>query len=161
MTKEAGLTDTSALLARLSSKPGVQSTLILSAENGSVIRVSGLLSQTTSNPDGLNPSFPQSGGKPEYETAAASTTTTTTTTDARSPQDEGEGNKKKEKTAEDVAKMVWGFMASAGEFVQELDEEEEVKLLRLRTKRNEIVIVPDSRFLLVVIHDTPSHGANT
>lgn len=35
----------------------------------------------------------------------------------------------------------------------EREDESEVKLLRLRTKRHEIVVVPDRRFLLCVVHD--------
>jgi hypothetical protein len=67
--------------------------------------------------------------------------------------------------------MVWSFLKAAGNLVDELDSEDEVKLLRLRTKKNELVIVPgmyarrsaaiypltgaDPRFILVAIHDTP------
>jgi hypothetical protein len=32
--------------------------------------------------------------------------------------------------------------------------QDEVKLLRLRTKKEEFVIVPDAKYLLIVIHDT-------
>ena len=32
---------------------------------------------------------------------------------------------------------------------------DELKLLRLRSKRQELVIVPDTKYLLVVVHDTP------
>lgn len=38
--------------------------------------------------------------------------------------------------------MVMSFLAAAGTLVDELDKEDEVKLLRLRTKKNELVIVP-------------------
>ncbi|KAK3500699.1 hypothetical protein B0T13DRAFT_227837 [Neurospora crassa] len=55
----------------------------------------------------------------------------------------------------ELAAMVWSFVSNAGEFVQELDEEDELKLLRLRTKKQELVIVPDAKYLLVVFHDTP------
>jgi dynein light chain roadblock-type len=68
--------------------------------------------------------------------------------------------------------MVWSFLGAAGNLVDELDKEDEVRLLRLRTKKNELVIVPgthhsldslsfitdchlDPKFILVVIHDTP------
>lgn len=34
-------------------------------------------------------------------------------------------------------------------------EQDELKLLRLRTKKQEFVIVPEPKYLLVVIHDTP------
>jgi dynein light chain roadblock-type len=38
--------------------------------------------------------------------------------------------------------MVWSFIKAAGSLVEGLDREDEVKLLRLRTKKNELVIVP-------------------
>lgn len=39
------------------------------------------------------------------------------------------------------------------------DEDGEVKLLRMRTKKHEIVVVPDRKYLLCVVHDaSPSGG---
>jgi dynein light chain roadblock-type len=38
--------------------------------------------------------------------------------------------------------MVWSFTSAAGSLVEGLDKEDEVRLLRLRTKKNELVIVP-------------------
>ena len=32
---------------------------------------------------------------------------------------------------------------------------DELKLLRLRTKKQELVVVPETKYILVVIHDTP------
>lgn len=69
--------------------------------------------------------------------------------------------------------MVWNYMNATKDLVQGLDEQvrmashdqaitadgelqDEVKLLRLRTKKYELVIVPDSKYLLVVVHETPS-----
>lgn len=46
------------------------------------------------------------------------------------------------KSAENVARMVFSFVSSAKAFTEGMDESDEVKLLRLRTRRNEIVIVP-------------------
>jgi len=142
--------ETLSLLTRLSQKPGVQSTLILSRENGTIIRTSGLISNSSSaNP---NSTLPVSG-------EAAS---------------DNYSNGRKESgihSAEDVASMVWAFLTAAGTLVDELDKEDEVKLLRLRTRKNELVIVPgtyltysmagpllttqDPKFILVAIHDTP------
>lgn len=34
--------------------------------------------------------------------------------------------------------------------------QDELKLLRLRTKKQELVIVPDAKYLLIVIHETPA-----
>ncbi|KZF20885.1 hypothetical protein L228DRAFT_270152 [Xylona heveae TC161] len=87
-------------------------------------------------------------------------------------------------SAEEVARKVWSFLSAAGGLARDLlihnegDGEQDrdstingyvrgqseqrgaalddVKLLRLRTKNNEIVIIPDKKFLLVVIHATPT-----
>lgn len=49
------------------------------------------------------------------------------------------------KSAEAMARMVWAFVGAAGGLVTGLDPEDEVKLLRLRTKKQEFVIVPGER----------------
>lgn len=48
----------------------------------------------------------------------------------------------KGKSDEVVAKAVFDFVNGAKAFADEMDSGDEVKLLRMRTKRNEIVIVP-------------------
>jgi hypothetical protein len=99
----------------------VQSTLILSRETGAIVRTSGLISNSSS----ANPN----------STLPASTENTS----------EGYSNGRKEsgiQSGEDVARMVWTFINAAGSMVEELDKEDEVKLLRLRTKKCELVIVP-------------------
>lgn len=106
---------------RISQKPGVQSTIILSRDNGAIVRTTGLISNSSSaNPNSTLP--------------ASNETATDTYT-----------NSKKESgihSAEDVASKVWAFLAAAGSLVEGLYEEDEVKLLRLRTKKNELVIIP-------------------
>lgn len=47
--------------------------------------------------------------------------------------------------------------AGAGGAGEKEEGDDEVKLLRLRTKRHEIVVVPDRKFLLCVVHDA-HHG---
>jgi len=57
--------------------------------------------------------------------------------------EEGNSGKGGLRNAEDVARLVWKLFSTAGETVDEMmGTEDEVKLLRLRTKRNELVIVP-------------------
>lgn len=74
-------------------------------------------------------------------------------------------------SAEDIAGAVWKFLEAAGSLVDELDKEDDVRLLRLRTKKNELVVVPgmldmfqsntpanqrlDLKYILILIHDTP------
>ncbi|KAJ9635469.1 hypothetical protein H2199_008472 [Coniosporium tulheliwenetii] len=125
--------DALALLTRLSQKPGVQSTLVLARETGAIVRTSGLIS--TSSTANANSTQPASDNTLENY-----------------------ANGRKESginSAEDVARLVWTFVEAAGTMIQGLDGEDEAKLLRVRTKKNELVIVPDAKFLLVVIHDTP------
>lgn len=113
--------ETLSLLTRLSQKPGVQSTLILSRETGAIVRTSGLISKSSAaNPNGTLPATSE-------------------------PSSDSYTNGRKEsgiQSAEDVASLVWNFLKAAGSLVDELDKEDEVKLLRLRTKKNELVIVP-------------------
>lgn len=122
--------ETSALLARLSQRPGVQSTLILSRDTGAIVRSTGLITAED---------IAEEGDSVPNGTADV------------------DGKKKKgTRNADDVARLVWNFVKSAGEMTEELNgESDEVKLLRLRTKKNELVVVPDAKFLLVVVHDTP------
>lgn len=124
--------ETLSLLARLSQKPGVQSTLILSRHTGAIVRTSGLISNSSSaNPNSTLPASSEANG-------------------------DSYANGRKESgihSAEDIASLVWAFLKAAGTLVDEMDKEDEVKLLRLRTKKNELVIVPgmlhhDNAFLL-------------
>lgn len=141
--------ETQNLLARLSQRPGVQSTLILARDSGAIVRASGLITPEEIGEDGAAP------------------TNGTYVNDT-----EGEAKKKGTRKAEEVAQLVYKFVKSAGSMIEELNgDNDEAKLLRVRTKKNELVVVPgkandgalgityltstDSKFLLVVIHDTP------
>jgi len=113
-------------LTRLSQKPGVQSTLILSRETGAIVRTSGLISKSDSvNPNSTLPA------------SAADETLDTYTNGTRSG---GLQN------AEDIARLVLKFVADASTMVDSLDHEDELRLLRLRTKKSELVIVPSEYF---------------
>ena len=54
-----------------------------------------------------------------------------------STEDDRKGN-----SAEDIARMVFAFVVGANAFTEGMDKSDEVKLLRLRTRKSEIVIVP-------------------
>lgn len=51
-----------------------------------------------------------------------------------------EGDRKRS-SADDVAKMVFTFVTAAKVLAEGMDKADEVKLLRMRTRKNEIVIV--------------------
>lgn len=127
-------------LTRLASKPGVQSTLIISKADGSIIRSTGLLSSSppvssvSSLHSPVSSTFPINHG-PDSDTAKE------THDEAGDYGDKREG---RVQTAEDIAKMVYSFVSAAGGLVEGLNKGDEVKLLRLRTRKNELVIVPGS-----------------
>lgn len=130
-------------LSRLAAKPGVQSTLILSKADGSIIRTSGLLAGSSS-PPGSSSSRPtsSSSGGGAGATDTASGHADGTHAEAYYEVIHAKDENSNEKRAEDVAKMVFSFVSNAGGFVQGMDEGDELKLLRIRTRKSEIVIVP-------------------
>ncbi|KAF5648405.1 dynein light chain roadblock-type [Fusarium sp. NRRL 52700] len=118
-------------LGRLSKKPGVKASIILDRTTGAILKTSGQI-------DAL-------------QTSKTRTTSTATSFSNEGPAlEEGET-----KGVEQFAAIVWNYVNSSGSLVQELDGEDELKLLRLRTRKQELVIVPDPKYLLVVVHDTP------
>ncbi|KAI4242094.1 MAG: hypothetical protein LQ352_007307 [Teloschistes flavicans] len=124
-------------LTRLAAKPGVRSTLILSKSDGSIIKSTGFLE----NPPTRDNSIPPSVGNG---------------LDHNNTLEDGNEEEGKSKSAEHVASMVFKFVAVANEFADGLDKGNDARLLRMRTRKSEIVIALDPKFLSVVIHDAPS-----
>lgn len=117
--------ETQALLARISQRPSVQSTLILSRDTGAIVRSSGLITPEEIGEDG------------------PALTNGSTYTNVNGTEDAGEVKNKGTRNSEEVARLVFEFVRSAGSMVEELNgEADESKLIRLRTKKNELVIVP-------------------
>lgn len=116
-------------LSRLASKPGVQSTLVLSKADGSIIHSSGLLAASSPRKLG-NGAQDGDVGKPLEPS------------NVKADYDGITNRNNKGRNAEEVARMVFSFVSGTREFTEGMDDEDEVKLLRLRTRKNEIVIVP-------------------
>ena len=118
-------------MSRLASKPGVQSTLILSKNDGTVIQSTGLLAaadaSTIDTQDGNSKGISLEGSA----VASAEVSANGHVAEVR------KGN-----TVEDVARMVFTFVTAAKAFSDGMCTSDDVKLLRMRTKKNEIVIVP-------------------
>ncbi|KAL8910984.1 MAG: hypothetical protein Q9172_007754 [Xanthocarpia lactea] len=144
-------TPTSSLenLARLAAKPGVHSTLVLSKSDGSIIKSTGLLANSAisnTSESSLVGNTPNPDGKPFSASLSSN-----------SDSLEGyKGGEVRTKSAEHVAAMVFKFVAAAKDFAESMEKGDDAKLLRMRTRKQEIVIVPDTRYLLVVIQDAPS-----
>jgi hypothetical protein len=186
-----------ALLSHLSSRPGVQSTLILSRKDGSIIQSTGLLapSQTHSSQPSRNavasaempmssPSEPASSSnshdvpnlpdqasfanqqpyKPSQAEAlaahihafvlsASALSVSLSHPPSATIAEDGYHGRSSNVNVEDGAGN--GAVDEDVEEAENRDKEEgdEVKLLRLRTKKHEIVVVPDRKYLLCVVHD--------
>ncbi|OAQ68493.1 dynein light chain-related protein [Pochonia chlamydosporia 170] len=119
-------------LGRLSKKPGVRASIVLDRTSGAILKTSGELSA--------------------LRTAKARDAATAASFSNEAPVAEASESQ----GVEDFAAMIWNFVNTSGHLVEEVDTEDELRLLRLRTKKQEIVIVPDVKYVLTVIHDTPS-----
>ncbi|KAF4589574.1 dynein light chain-related protein [Ophiocordyceps camponoti-floridani] len=118
-------------LSRLSNKPGVRASVVLDRASGAILKTSGDVSAL---------------GTAKSRDAATAASFTNEVPVAEESEAKG---------VEDFASLVWNFVNMSGQLVQDIDNEDELRLLRLRTKKQEIVIVPDTKYLLTVIHDTP------
>ncbi|XXH05714.1 rRNA processing protein [Hypoxylon texense] len=124
-------------LHRLSKKPGVKAWLMLDRTNGAVLKTNGQISAV------------RPARSINNKTSLPSPTGGSFSTDVNANTDN------ETHAAQELASMVWSFLSTAGSLVDEIDSEDELKLLRLRTKKQELVIVPEVKYLLVVVHDTP------
>lgn len=160
----------------------MQSTLILSRKDGSIIQSTGQLAQPTEeNPTSRTTHIPSTDSNP----------LSATQTSDSSPASPALTQPYQPSQAETLAAHIFAFVSSASalgvslsrpgpiekrpsdshwdvnyDYVNEasaahedrddgIDREEdgEVKLLRMRTKKHEIVVVPDRKYLLCVVHD--------
>ncbi|KAG8629313.1 hypothetical protein KVT40_003178 [Elsinoe batatas] len=129
--QQAPLEDTIAKLSRLADKPGVQATLVLSRQSGDIVQSSGLeKADNNAQSDGAGQDGLQ--GRDAARTSSF-------------------------KPVEEVASMIFNYVTASARIAQEMttSDGDEVKLLRMRTRRSELVIVPDAHYIAVVIHDTP------
>ncbi|KAL5606354.1 hypothetical protein BROUX41_002771 [Berkeleyomyces rouxiae] len=134
-------------LVRLSKKPGVKATIILDRTSGAVLKTSGNIASL--RPVSLR-------NQPPTDSATTSPTTPTIESEANGAFPIPSAHEVEMRGAQRYAALVWAFVNTTDALVDDLEAEDELKLLRLRTKRQELVIVPDSKYLLVLVHDTPT-----
>jgi dynein light chain roadblock-type len=119
-----------ALLSRLSSKPGVQSTLVLSRADGAIIRSEGLLARNKKQLDSTDGATAHVNGSNRDSTGLG-------IGGVNDPADVSNT-----KTGADIARAVWKYVQATEGLVEDMDTEDELRLLRVRTKKNELVVVP-------------------
>ncbi|PNS14822.1 hypothetical protein CAC42_2051 [Sphaceloma murrayae] len=111
--------ETIANLDRLAQKPGVQATLVLSRQSGAIVQSSGLEKADVNEGD-------QGTSRQDGVTERMGATTMIL------------------RPVEDIARLVFEYVSASSKMAREVNgtKEDELKLLRMRTKRNELVIVP-------------------
>ena len=102
----------------------MQSTLILSRESGAVVHTSGLIAEGRS--------ADSNGGLPFSIDSAPDTYT-------------AERNDTAQSMVENVAGLVSAFVDASGVMINGLNPDDDLRLLRVRTMKNELVIVPSKR----------------
>lgn len=118
-------------LARITKKPGVKATIALDRSSGAILKTAGQVSSIHTS------------------------RTVSSTNGGSFSADANDDTLRENQGVEEMSAMVWNFVKAAGTLVDEIDKEDELKLLRLRTKKQELFIIPDPKFLLIVVHDTP------
>ncbi|KAI9822933.1 MAG: hypothetical protein M1832_002958 [Thelocarpon impressellum] len=135
-------------LKYLSSKHRVQSTLILRRDTGSILHAGGQITATAVL-DAIAP-FPQH--TPDASSDGPNKTSSPSTADGDGGATTGTAAAATTKVQE-LAAVAWRFASTAGALAMTLEGDEKVGLLRVRTGKSEVIIVPDDKFLLVVISD--------
>lgn len=173
---DEGLSTADKILQNLSKRPHVQSTLILSRKDGSIIKATGLITSSTEDS--------QQGAA--Y--ADAQTSSPTAEKDQIAPTEKQEATSTEPATspAHVIAESIYTFVASAGALAESLGKinaatdssrtrneagrvdvqhgdgtaarsalpvVDEVQLLRLRLKKQEVIIFPDPQYLCCVVQD--------
>ncbi|GAA6039464.1 hypothetical protein JCM8097_009564 [Rhodosporidiobolus ruineniae] len=133
-------------LARLTAHPNVQGVLILSRPQGLIIRSAGSLFA-------LPPSSGSTAGRP------VESDETTSAEDGDREEGEEKGPVVNGETARRYAAAAVRLVEATGEEVGGLageGEPDDVRFLRIRTRRHELMITPDEQYILVVVQD-PTH----
>ncbi|MCJ1377860.1 hypothetical protein MMC17_000956 [Xylographa soralifera] len=117
-------------LSRLALKHGVQSTLVLSKADGAIIQATGFATNVTASP----------ANEIGVRQPAESRLVLSESADGKIEYARNEIQSSK--TAEEVAKMIFQFVSTTTGLVNDLEEGDDVQLVRLRTRKSEIVIVP-------------------
>ena len=112
--------------------------MILSKSDGSIIQSSGLIRDSS----GFPASSPPPASEPPDDISKGSAYNRSRALDPSQEGSETADKSRQGNTAEDIAKMVFSFVMAARDFAEGMDTADEVKLLRMRTRKNEIVIVP-------------------
>ncbi|KAM0751911.1 hypothetical protein T439DRAFT_325100 [Meredithblackwellia eburnea MCA 4105] len=134
-----------ATIARLAAHKHVQGILILARESGIIIRTGGPLFASTTPPSAPSQANKESVDDGEESSALGAAPPPP----PPPPPTFGE-------LALSYARSARVLVDSIGAEVGKLEDGDELRFLRLRTKRHELLITPDPLYLLVVVQDPTS-----
>ncbi|TNY23539.1 hypothetical protein DMC30DRAFT_414055 [Rhodotorula diobovata] len=123
-----------ATLTRLASYKNVQGVLILARPNGIILRSTGSLFAL---PPAAAPANDEESAQPNGEDDVLVPTTS--------------------ELARRYAKAALNMVEAVAAEVKDVDEDQtdDVRFLRIRTKRHELIVTPDEQYILVVVQDPP------
>lgn len=59
------------------------------------------------------------------------------------------------------ASLFQSLAMKAKSVVQDMDSNNELQLIRLRSKKNEVIVAPDAKYILIVIHEPMGYRVGT
>ncbi|CAK7270270.1 hypothetical protein SEPCBS119000_004003 [Sporothrix epigloea] len=149
-------------LGRLAKKAGVKATILLNRATGSILKMEGQIAsiRTAAGESSSSNGTVKDASDPTMDDGSTGTSGLIAGGFANDSLPNGlsggdGGPVDETKGARELAGLVWNYVKISGDLVSAIDTEDELRLLRLRTKKQEIVVVPDPKYLLIVIHDTP------
>ncbi|RKF61618.1 hypothetical protein OnM2_040047 [Erysiphe neolycopersici] len=75
------------------------------------------------------------------------------TTNAPAPNSSNESPPPTTSNITEFAVKIWDYVNNSLKMILDIDQEDDLKLLRVRTKKYELVIVPDNNYIFVVAHE--------
>ncbi|ORY84144.1 hypothetical protein BCR35DRAFT_303221 [Leucosporidium creatinivorum] len=124
-----------ATLTRLTAHKNVKGVLILSRPSGIILRSAGALFPVVAPSTPALPSAPnEEGAEPAAEAANGSASLTN-------------------ELARAYAKMATRLVETVGSEVRGVEEGDDLRFLRIRTKKHELMITPDELYILIVVQD--------
>jgi len=151
-TMAAAPPEVESTLQRLASHRSVKGVLILATDTGRVIRYSGPMLEEANAPATTATAVPAAGGPANGDESFHRTRDEASHGDEMTSEGGAAGmttNAAVKKYADAVRKIV----NNSKEAVLGLDGEDAVRFLRLRTKKYELMITPEDKYILVVFHD--------
>ncbi|SCZ88478.1 BZ3500_MvSof-1268-A1-R1_Chr2-1g04436 [Microbotryum saponariae] len=135
-----------ATLSRLTANKNVKGVMILRRPLGIILRTAGPLfptstsSTSSAGPSTTTPNAADTGGKDASQPSETST-------------GEEETHSTNDQLALSYARLGHNLVENVAEEVKAVDQDDNLRFLRVRTQKHEIMVTPDPEFILIVVQD--------